>query len=272
MPFLEASEARISYEQFGEGPDVVWISGGGDTGSRWHRYQIPFFERSLRNTTFDNRGIGKTTCDASLPWTFGGFALDTAELIEAVCEPPVAVVGLSMGSLIAQELCLDRPDLVRCAVLMGTGANSTGWARDYQKAEMDFRASGGRLDGMMGVVHYAAMLYPARVLGDPELWPRIREDLVEWMGSGENETSLLPQWEPCLTFDQTERLPTCEVPLHVIAFTEDIEAPPQDAKVVADLAPKGTYDLFEAMGHGSIYGHAHDELNPFILASIKRYL
>lgn len=138
MPFLEASEARIHYEQFGRGPDVVWISGGGDTGSRWHKYQIPFFEPSFRSTTFDNRGIGETSCDAPLPWTFRAFALDTADLIEAVCEPPVAVVGLSMGSLIAQELCLDRPDLVRCAVVMGTGANSTGWAWDYQKAEMDF--------------------------------------------------------------------------------------------------------------------------------------
>lgn len=272
MPFVEASEARIHYGQFGHGPDIVWISGGGDTGSRWHKYQLPFFEPSFRNTTFDNRGIGRTTCDAPLPWTFRGFALDTAELIEAVCEPPVAVVGLSMGSLIAQELCLDRPELVRCAVVMGTGANSTGWAWDYQKAEMDFREAGGRLDGMMGVAHYAAMLYPARVLGDPSVWPAIREDLLEWMGSGENETSLLPQWEPCLTFDQRDRLPSCRVPLHVIAFTEDVEAPPQDARIVADLAPMAEYHLFEAMGHGSIYGHAHDVLNPFIRRLVERYL
>jgi pimeloyl-ACP methyl ester carboxylesterase len=272
MPFHEGSEARISYEQFGQGPDIVWISGGGDTGSRWHKYQIPFFERSFRNTTFDNRGIGKTTSDYPRPWAFRGFALDTAELIEAVCEPPVSVVGLSMGSLIAQELSLDRPDLVRCAVLMGTGASSTGWGWDYQKAEMDFREGGGTLDGMMGVVHYAAMLYPARVLGDAELWAGIREDLLGWMGSGENETSLLAQWEPCLTFDQTERLPRCEVPFHVVAFTEDVEAPPQDAKIVADLAPRSEYHLFEAMGHGSIYGHAHDVLNPFIRRLIERYL
>jgi pimeloyl-ACP methyl ester carboxylesterase len=264
MPLHEGSEAAIHYDQTGEGPDIVWISGGGDTGSRWHKYQTPFFDDAFRSTTFDNRGIGRTTCDAPSPWTFEGFARDTAELIEAVCVPPVAIVALSMGSLIAQELCLDRPDLVRTAVLMGTGASSTGWAWDYQKAEMDFRAAGGRLDGMMGAVHYAAMLYPARVLGDAELWPTIREDLLEWMGSGENEASLLAQWEPCLTFDQTDRLPSCRVPLHVIAFTEDIEAPPQDAKVVADLAPDVEYHLFEAMGHGSIYGHAHDVLNPFI--------
>jgi thioesterase CepJ len=271
VPVIQGSEATIAYEQSGAGPDIVWISGGGDVGSRWRTYQTPSFDDAFRNTTFDNRGIGATVCAAPTPWTFEGFALDTAELIEAVCEPPVAVVGHSMGSLIAQELAMDRPDLVRCAIVMGSGANSAGWAWDYQRAEMDFRVAGRRLDGMMGVVHYAAMLYPARVLGDPELWPTIRDDLLEWMDSGENESSLLAQWEPCLTFDQTERLPHCTVPLHVFGFMEDIEAPPQDTKLVADLAPTAEYHALEGMGHGSIFGHAHGVLNPLIRSLIERY-
>jgi pimeloyl-ACP methyl ester carboxylesterase len=269
---FQGLEASLFYERFGEGPDVVWISGGGDTGSRWHRHQIPFFRNEFRNTTFDNRGIGKTVCEAAQPWTFEGFARDTAELIEAVCEPPVAIVGLSMGALIVQQLALDRPDLVRCAIAMGTGASSHGWTWDYQKAEMDFRHAGGRLDGMMGVVHYAAMLYPAHVLGDEDLWAKIREDLLEWMGSGENEDSLIAQWDPCLNFDQTARLPGCTVPLHVVAFSEDIQSPPEDGRLVADLAPNAEFHQFERMGHGSIYGHAHDTLNPFIKEIIERYL
>ena len=272
MTQLACSETSLSYEQIGEGPDIVWVAGGGDTGRRWHKYQIPSFRDGFRNTTFDNRGIGETTCDAPQPWTFEGFARDTAELIETVCEPPVAVVGLSMGALIVQQLALDRPDLVRCAVAMGTGAKSHGWTWDYQKAEMDFRRTGGRLDGMMGVVHYAAMLYPARVLGDESLWPGIRDDLLEWMGSGENEASLIPQWDPCLNFDHTGRLPDCNVPLHVVAFSEDIESPPEDGRLVAQLAPNAEFHLFEGMGHGSIYGHAHDVLNPFIKETIERYL
>jgi pimeloyl-ACP methyl ester carboxylesterase len=272
VPFQACERATVHYEQFGRGPDIVWIAGGGDTGSRWHRYQIPHFQARFRNTTFDNRGIGRTTCDEPWPWPMEAFARDTAELIEAVCDPPVAVVGLSMGALITQQLAIDRPDLVRCAIAMGTGASSTGWGWDYQKAEIDFRAQGGRLDGMMGVAHYAAMLYPARVLGDPVLWPRIRADLLEWMGSGENEESLLPQWEACLNFDQTEQLRACTVPLHVVAFAEDVEAPPQDAEIVAALAPTAELHLFEGMGHGSIYGHAHDVLNPFIEGIVERYL
>ncbi len=272
MPTFKGSQATMHYERFGDGPDVVWVAGGGDVGARWHRYQIPHFTRAgFRSTTFDNRGVGATVCEVPTPWPIEAFARDTAELIRGVCEPPVALVGLSMGSLIAQQVCIDHPELVRCAVVLGTGANSAGWAWDYQAAEIAFREAGGRLDGLMGAVHYASMLYPARALGDPAIWARIKEDLLAWMESGTNEESLIPQWEMCLRFDQTAALGSCDVPMHVIAGQEDVQAPPQDQARVAELASNAELHLFEGMGHCSIYGHLHDVLNPFIEGLIRRY-
>lgn len=272
MATFRGSEATLHYDQIGDGPDVVWIAGGGSPGSDWHPYQIPYFERSFRSTTFDNRGIGATTCDRPLPWPIEDFARDAAELIAGVCEPPVALVGLSFGSAIVQQVCIDRPELVTCAVVMGTGAWCTGWGWDFQEAEIGFRKAGGRLDGLMGATHYASMLYPARVLGDRELWPRIREQLLAWIESGDNEMSLIPQWDASMRFDQREALPDCRVPMHVVAFTEDIQAPPQDGFELAELAGNAEYHLFEEMGHGSIYGHSHETLNPFIEDLIRRHM
>ena len=268
---FQGSEAAIHYIQHGTGPDVVFVSGGG-LATDWHPYQIPFFEREFRCTTFDNRGIGATACDVPQPWPLESFARDTAELIEAVCNPPVALVGLSLGGAIVQQIAIDFPQLLRCVVTMGTGARSIGWGWDYQKAEIDYRRAGGSLDGMMAVTHYAAMLYPARVLGDRVLWPKLRADLLGWIDSGENEASLIPQWEACLLYDQRERLPSCTVPMHVLAFTEDVQAPMQDAEELGELTPTAELHLFEGMGHGSIYGHTHDVLNPFIRGLVERYL
>jgi pimeloyl-ACP methyl ester carboxylesterase len=115
------------------------------------------------------------------------------------------------------------------------------------------------------------MQYPARVLGDRELWPKLREGLKAWIDTGENEASLIPQWEACLRYDQTDRLPSCTVPMHVLAFTEDVQAPPQDAEELVELTPTAELHLFEGMGHCSIYGHTHDVLNPFIRDLIERY-
>jgi pimeloyl-ACP methyl ester carboxylesterase len=272
MPQFEGSEATIHYEQIGSGPDIVWVAGGGGLATDWVPYQMPAFREDFRNTIFDNRGIGQTTTDVPLPWPLEVFARDTVELIEAVCTPPVAIVGISFGSAIVQQVALDRPDLLRCAIVMGTGARSVDWGWDFQKAEIDFRKAGGSLDGMMAVTHYAPTLYPARVLGDRELWPKLRAELLEWIGSGANEMSLIPQWEACLLFDQRDQLPRCTVPMHVLAFTEDVQAPPQDAEELVEITPTAELHLFEGMGHGSIYGHTHDVLNPFIRELIDRYL
>lgn len=270
MAEFRGSAATIFYEQEGAGSDLVWVAGGGGRGVDWQRYQTPYFAARFRNTTFDSRGIGRTTCDLPVPWPIEDFARDTAELIRAVCEPPVALVGSSFGSAIVQQVCIDAPELVRCAVVMGTGAWSTGWGWDFQEAEIEFRRAGGTLTGMMGVTHYAAMLYPARVLGDRARWPGIRDELMTWMDSGENEASLIPQWEASLRFDQRDALPGVRVPMHVLAFTEDVQAPPQDGKEVAEMVPGAEYHLFEAMGHGSWFGHTHDILNPYIEELIGR--
>lgn len=102
VPSFEGSQARIHYKQVGHGPDIIWVSGGGGLASDWDTYQLPYFRDAFRNTTFDNRGVGTTECSLPLPWQLEAFALDTAELIRAVCVPPVALVGLSFGAGIVQ--------------------------------------------------------------------------------------------------------------------------------------------------------------------------
>ncbi len=273
MPSVQVGACRIAYERSGSGPDVVFIAGGGDAGSRWHRYQIPWFVAAgFRCTTFDNRGVGATVAPDP-PWSASDLAGDVIGLIEALCDPPVALVGHSMGGIVAQQVAIERPDLLRCAVLIGTyPCAPEGWVRDYHEAEIAFRRGGGRLDGAMGAIHYAAMLYPASAIGDPEVWSRIEEDLLRWMTSGDNERSLIAQWELCLRNDQRAALRSCRIPLHVIAGSEDIEVPMGLQRLVAELAPEATFDLIEGAGHGSLFGHLTERFHETIEARIREHL
>jgi hypothetical protein len=66
---------------------------------------------------------------------------------------------------------------------------------------------------LLGVTHDAAMLSPARALGDRELWPKLKELLLEWIEDGDNEESLVPQWNASLRFDQRAALPGVKVPV-----------------------------------------------------------
>ena len=108
--------ATLHYEQTGAGPDIVWLAAGDHPGANWRRFQTPAFEPGFRNTTYDARGVGATRTDGPPPWPIETHARDCAALIEAVCAPPVFLVGLSMGSLIAVELACTRPELVRAAL------------------------------------------------------------------------------------------------------------------------------------------------------------
>lgn len=50
----------------------------------------------------------------------------------------------------------------------------------------------------------------------------------------------------------------------MLAFEEDVEAPPQDGEEVARLVPGAKLHSLPDMGHGSWYGHKHDEINALI--------
>lgn len=280
MGRVDCGEAIVSYRQAGVGPDLVWLSGGGGLGSQWDEFQVSYFKQWFRNTTYDARGVGETACLTPPPWSIEDYGADCITLIESECEPPVSLVGLSMGSLIAQQVALDRPDLVRCAILLGTLGRSTGFLSEWMAAEIDFRASGGRLSSEFGLAHYAPFCYPAEVLGDDELWAKLRGRLKQKVdeqyapveGEPLTDWGLVPQWQACLEFDSLDRLPTCTVPLHVIAFSEDTQTPPSRGRLVAEAAPHGDFHLFEGMGHVSIFGHGHEIVNPFIRDLIDRHV
>jgi pimeloyl-ACP methyl ester carboxylesterase len=263
--------ATLFYEQSGAGPDIVWLAAGDHPGSNWRRFQTPAFEPGFRNTTYDARGVGATTTDGPPPWPIAEHARDVAALIETACEPPVFLVGLSMGSLIATELACTRPELVRAALVMGTCVKKTGFIREWEQAEIDLHGSGATLPGDYATAHAALLYYPAEVLGDDELWARIRP-LVAADFEARDGRMLAAQWQACLDYDSSDILPGCTVPVHAIAFSHDVQTPPSRVREVAELAPRGRFHLLEGLGHGSAFGHRPDVVNACLREIIEAEL
>ena len=270
MPTHRCDGAILNYDQTGQGPDIVWVPGGDNVGTDW-RYQTAAFDGEFRNTTHDPRGAGATEALVPPPWSIADMAADCAQLIEAVCEPPVILVGLSMGALITEQVAIDYPDLLRCAVPMGTGARATGYFRDWMVAEVEYRRQGGHLTGDMAVAHYAVLMYPPEALADEALWPEIRDFVHASYGERDPEM-LVAQWQACIDFDVYDQLPDCSVPMHVFGFSHDVQAPWPYGKEVAERAGDGHFHFFEGLGHLSLAGHRHDEVNAKLAEVFRRYL
>jgi len=68
---------------------------------------------------FDNRGIGST--EGTTPKTVSEMATDAIAFIKALGYQKVDLFGFSLGGFISQEILLREPQLVRKAILAGTG-------------------------------------------------------------------------------------------------------------------------------------------------------
>ena len=68
-----------------------------------------------------------------------------------------------------------------------------------------------------------------------------------------------------------DRLPHCEVPIHVVAFSQDLQTPPSRGRVVAEAAKHGHFHLLEGLGHFSLFGHKPDVVNACIRGIIDSY-
>src|SRR3984893_7071715 len=96
----------------------------------WDPAVIDALAAERRVITFDNVGVAGTT--GSTPNTVEGMANDAIAFIEAMNLERIDLLGFSIGSFIAQEIALIRPDLLRRVVLASSApqgaAGMHGWA------------------------------------------------------------------------------------------------------------------------------------------------
>jgi len=98
----------------------------------WDPSLVDALAADRRVVAFDNVGVGATT--GRTPNTVEEMAHDAIAFIEAMSFQRVDLLGFSIGSFVAQEIALIRPDLLRSVVLASSApqgaAGMHGWAPD----------------------------------------------------------------------------------------------------------------------------------------------
>jgi len=119
--FLDAGGTRFAYRRFGTpgAPPLVFTQHFMGNLENFDPAITDALAPGREIILFDNAGVGRSSGTA--PATIDGMAADAARFIDGLGLKTIDLLGHSMGGEIAQLVALDRPDLVRRLVLVGTG-------------------------------------------------------------------------------------------------------------------------------------------------------
>jgi pimeloyl-ACP methyl ester carboxylesterase len=122
--FVEAGGIRFAYRRFGKpgGVPLVFNIHFMGTMDYWDPAVTDGFARDREVILFDNAGVSSSS--GEVPASFAEMGANAIAFIRALSLKQVDVLGFSIGGLIAQEITLQAPDLVRRLVLVGTGPRS----------------------------------------------------------------------------------------------------------------------------------------------------
>ena len=127
MPFAKVRGIEIYHEVHGNGPRVLFISGtGSDLRREPNVFDVPGIDR-LTICAYDHRLMGQSTITEH-DLTMDDFADDALALLDHLGWDDCAVVGVSFGGMVAQELAIRHPHAVEGLVLACTSPGGAGGA------------------------------------------------------------------------------------------------------------------------------------------------
>jgi pimeloyl-ACP methyl ester carboxylesterase len=228
---------------------VVLINGLGSARGSWF-LQVEALSTNYRVFTYDNRDVGETGAGRN-PRRYGmdQFAHDAAGLIDALEIGPVHVIGASMGGAIAEELTLQRPDLVRTLQIVCSWAQTDAWLDELIR-QWDLMFA--ELGPLAWARNSWLWVFTHRWYRDPEQLARLVADVTAYPDP-QTSDMFKRQCEAVIAFDVLDRLGTISSPTHVVLGTEDLLTPPRFSHEIAAAIPGAKLTQLPNVGHGMFW-------------------
>ena len=260
MATIHVNGVDLYYEAHGSGDPVLLVHGLGSSTRDWEP-QIDALAQRFTVVAFDVRGHGRSA-KPNEPYTVKLFADDTAALIRALDLAPVHVVGISMGGMIAFQLAVDAPELVRTLVIVNSGPAMP--IRTFTQRLMIWsRVAIVRLFGMRRMGEMLA----TRLLPKPE-HAGLRETFVErWAGN--DPRAYLSALKGLVNWSVMDRLATIQCP--VLVLTADQDYTPLGLKqAYTAMLPHGELVVIEDTRH---FGPVErpEPFNQALIAFLERH-
>lgn len=233
----------LSYVRRGAGEPLLLIMGMAGHHQMWREDFLRLLEPHFDVVAYDHRGIGESD-RADGPFSVADLANDAAELIGTLGWSSAHVFGISLGGMVAQELVLRHPDLVRTLTLGCTWAGGdTGIMPETSRRIVESIAT--RDPDIAISTGYEANLSPL-YRADPA---HLDEYRAISLAVRVPVPVVLLQWQAALALDTTGRLPSVRVPTLVVHGCLDAGIPVENGRIIAGLIPNARLEPVEDAGH-----------------------
>jgi pimeloyl-ACP methyl ester carboxylesterase len=119
--FLEASGIRFALRRLGKANGVPLVFNQHYLGTMdyWDPTVTDGLARDREVILFDHAGVSSSS--GEVPTTFEQMGANAVAFTRALGLNKADILGFSIGGMVAQEIALQAPDLVRKLILLGTG-------------------------------------------------------------------------------------------------------------------------------------------------------
>ena len=249
----------FAYRDFGVGAiALVLLQHFRGNLDNWDPALMDELAQDRRVITFDNVGVGGSS--GSPTDNFEQMAHDALVFMAALGLDQVDLLGFSIGSFVAQEIALVRPDLVRRLVLASSApkgaAGMHGWAPEV------IAAVGRRQPAPEDVLDVFYTTSAASRSAGSESLHRIhartedRDTPTTWEVRQAQYDAVCSWGIP--NHARLERLRAIELPVFVANGDSDPMIKPHYSYLLAGLLPKAQIKIYPDAAHGFLFQH-HEE-------------
>jgi pimeloyl-ACP methyl ester carboxylesterase len=221
----------------------------------WDPALVDALAAHRRVVTFDNAGVGATT--GTTPSTIEAMAHDAIAFLEAMNLQRVDLLGFSIGSFVAQEIALTRPQPLRRLVLASSApqgaAGMHGWAPEVIGAVGTPETSPQEYLSVFfaptTTSREAGQQAAGRIFGRTTN----RDELTTWQTRQAQYDAVCAWGIP--SHSLLERVTAIDLPVFVANGDSDPMILPRYSYLLAGLLPDARLKIYPDSAHGFLFQH-----------------
>jgi pimeloyl-ACP methyl ester carboxylesterase len=254
--FVEAAGIRFAYRRFGKKSGVPIVLNMHFTGTmdHWDPAVTDGLAAEREVILFNNAGISSTSGET--PDSIYEMAYYEEAFIDAVGLSQIDLLGISLGGLVVQQVVIDRPELIRKLVLVGSGPKGgEGMQSLTPEAQEIFGVTYANPEDLWLKVHFSPSkksqaagrkFLERKMLRMEDRDPQIKETVA---GA---QVAALASYN-VITNDRYSDLKKIKLPTLVINGSNDIIIYTVNSFILQQNLPNAELILYPDSNHGSLF-------------------